>query len=167
MSRLGSRIILPMVLAVIALGLFVTADAGIAILEHAGSALSYDLSAIRVCTNDLMSGLGQRLVGKAGALMSRSRLSVAAGQAHAIGEHTLSLAIRCIALRAANEVLAVVQVLIGNGLISPTIMLCKRHGAQAHHHDQAQQHAYNFLHLLVLLSHLFCVCVYFAGYSRG
>ena len=40
-------------------------------------------------------------------------------------------------------------------------------GAQAHSHDQAQQHAYNFLHLLVLLSHLFCVCVYFAGYSRG
>ena len=40
-------------------------------------------------------------------------------------------------------------------------------GAQAHSHDQAQQHAYNFLHLLVLLSHLFCVFVTFAGYSRG
>ena len=54
--------------------------------------------------------------------------------------------------------------------IAPAFMVCsnsKRHGAQAHSHDQAQQHAYNFLHLLVLLSHLFCVCVYFAGYSRG
>ena len=169
--------------AVFAIGISFTFVVGIVVLIGVGDLLSHQLIAIGIGAISVMGlavSVGTQhlltVVALSGLLSAADAVSAALADIHrAIVLIGVSLRRRVYALiaRLTNIIVGSIPIidliLLGTttGAVLKVRSNSKRCGAQAHHHEQAQQHAYNFLHLLVLLSHLFCVCVTFAGYSRG
>ena len=169
--------------AVFAIGISFTFVVGIVVLIGVGDLLSHQLIAIGIGAISVMGlavSVGTQhlltVVALSGLLSAADAVSAALADIHrAIVLIGVSLRRRVYALiaRLTNIIVGSIPIidLILLGTTTGAVLKVRSNsecsGAQAHHHEQAQQHAYNFLHLLVLLSHLFCVCVTFAGYSRG
>ena len=170
--------------AVFAIGISFTFVVGIVVLIGVGDLLSHQLIAIGI---GAISVMGLAVSVGTQHLLTVVALNGLLSAADAVGASSILNPARAVRvgvligmrnfIRARNRLFAfrancsmgVPIIFIGelSRIIPAAMLISSNSGAQAHHHEQAQQHAYNFLHLLVLLSHLFCVCVTFAGYSRG